>query len=231
VRDVKFNPSGSCDFIACFENGSIQTWDYRYSSRHEQLWNAHSGLCLTIDWNADTGLVASGGRDKSIKLWDTKSSSRKPTQVIHTIAPVSRVKWRPGSSNEIASCSLSLDSRIQIWDISHPFVAKHILADYDESDRTAILWDDDSVIWSCSKDSTLTQHHITDSYSPEKLLNIYPMSWSHDGDFALSSKGYCGTISTEVFDKQTFTILAKCYILDQTDIVKSCDHNSKVKVY
>jgi WD repeat-containing protein 24 len=143
VRDVKFNPSGALDFIACFENGSIQKWDIRYPTRYERVWNAHSGLCLSIDWNADTGLIASGGRDKSIKVWDPKSPSRKPKHVVHTITSISRVKWRPNYVNEIASSSLSLDSRIHIWDVTHPHIPKYALGDADGSDMTGILWCDE----------------------------------------------------------------------------------------
>lgn len=100
---------------------------------------------MTLDWSASTGLIASGGRDKSVKvilsydkIWDPKSSGRKPTQVIHTIAPVSRVKWRPGFPDQIASASLSLDSRIQIWNISRPYIPRHILADFEGSDTTGL---------------------------------------------------------------------------------------------
>ena len=69
VRDVQFHPNGGYEYIAAFENGSIQKWDIRNPNQIERIWNAHSGLALTVDWHQDGNLIASGGRDKVIKVF------------------------------------------------------------------------------------------------------------------------------------------------------------------
>ena len=43
-----------------------------------------------------------------------------PELSIQTIASVSRVAWRPGFENQIASCASVLDNRVQIWTTQHP---------------------------------------------------------------------------------------------------------------
>jgi len=40
----------------------------RNSSIFERKWSAHNGLALTVDWHPEGRFVASGGRDKLIKV-------------------------------------------------------------------------------------------------------------------------------------------------------------------
>ncbi|KAI8924313.1 hypothetical protein BC831DRAFT_505563, partial [Entophlyctis helioformis] len=130
VRDVQFNPISVDEFAAAFESGSIQKWDIRNPSQFERKWSAHNSLLLSIDWHANGRLLASGGRDRAIKVWDTKSESRKPLHTVQTIAPVSRLGWRPGFDLQIASCAMSTDFRVHIWDVSRPFVPQFSLEEH-----------------------------------------------------------------------------------------------------
>lgn len=68
-----------------------------------------------------------------------------------------------------------------------------------------------------------------DSYIPENMINTLPTSWSPDGELSVSINDQCGTISTEVFDKDSFCYLAKCYNMQNLpDIGKTCDFNAMV---
>lgn len=42
--------------------------------------------------------------------------------MIHTIASVGRIKWRPQRKFHIASCALVVDCSINIWDIRRPYI-------------------------------------------------------------------------------------------------------------
>lgn len=69
VRDVQVAPLASNYFAAAYENGSIQIWDIR-RGRVRTL-NAHQGLVMCLDWHpTERDILASGGRDRTIKIWD-----------------------------------------------------------------------------------------------------------------------------------------------------------------
>lgn len=38
----------------------------------EKKWSAHNGLALTVDWSHDGRYLASGGRDRVIKVMNEK---------------------------------------------------------------------------------------------------------------------------------------------------------------
>jgi hypothetical protein len=60
------------------------------------------------------------------------ADSRKPRNVIQSMTSISRVQWRPGHPNEIASCSLLSDNRIFVWDIRRPFIANCYFEEHED---------------------------------------------------------------------------------------------------
>ena len=46
--------------------------------------------------------LATGGRDKNLKIWNTSESKAKLDSLISTLGPVGRVRWRPNSRMQIA---------------------------------------------------------------------------------------------------------------------------------
>jgi hypothetical protein len=241
VRDVQFSPNG-VDFVAAFENGSLQRWDLRMLKLPLVKWNAHSTAALTVDWSSDGKIIASGGgRDKSIKIWNANSPNQRPSHVIHTIAPVYRVKWRPLSDNIIASVSLSFDAqvfvltKVHVWDITKPNLAK-FCSNHHSADITGILWADQDTIWSCSKDSVFAQVPLSQFYQPSSLLTLNCASWNSRGHvcFSIGSIDHETTQMTaindfEIFDFETFDFLSKNYVFYSDSISVACEHNAKVK--
>ena len=41
---------------------------------------------------------------------------------ISNIAPVARVKWRPQRKAHISSCSLHIDTCVNVWDVARPYI-------------------------------------------------------------------------------------------------------------
>ncbi|CAG8492762.1 10348_t:CDS:10 [Ambispora gerdemannii] len=178
VRDVQFHPSNSTEFIAAFDNGMIQKWDIRKPNLYEKRLFAHTNSALTVDWHPDGNKVASGGVDKTIKIWDMNSDDNKPTELIPCIAGVARVQWRPNQVDEIASCSFKKDNRIFIWNIKRPYIASYFFDEHEDT-PTGILWHDTHVLWSCSKDRTFIQQDIrTKSHRQIDLLNKCGIGWN-----------------------------------------------------
>jgi hypothetical protein len=60
-----------------------------------------------------------------------KSDTRKPLNIIQTMASVARVQWRPGREHEVASCALLSDYRIHVWDTRRPYLAKYFIEEHD----------------------------------------------------------------------------------------------------
>lgn len=57
-----------------------------------------------------------------MQVWDVTSSKPVLKYVIHTIASVGRVKWRPMRKNQLASTSLVADWNVNVWDLKRPFI-------------------------------------------------------------------------------------------------------------
>lgn len=121
VRDVKFSPYSPNNFAAVSETGQVQLWDIRRNDKAILQFTAHSGPIYTCDWHGSQHWLATGSRDKQIKVWNM---GVKPSleYTIHTIAVVGRVKWRPEMTHHIASCALVVDYSIYIWDVRRPFI-------------------------------------------------------------------------------------------------------------
>ncbi|KAI9257798.1 WD40-repeat-containing domain protein [Helicostylum pulchrum] len=186
VRDVQFNPVSVYEFAAAFETGTIQKWDMRNpKALYDRKVSAHNGPCLTVDWHPNGKLVASGGRDKTIKVWDMTADSRRPLYTIRTMASVSRIQWRPGFENEIASCALLTDSRIHIWDIRRPHIAKYTFDEHDTT-PTGFMWRNSSELLSVSKDKWFIRQNIAGAYRPFDLLKRNGMGWNVQGDIVFS---------------------------------------------
>ncbi|KAJ9065217.1 SEA (Seh1-associated) complex subunit [Entomophthora muscae] len=186
VRDFRFNPLHPDEFVAAFDNGSIQIWDIRQPSHHVKKLTAHSGITLAVDWHHDGRTVASGGRDKLIKIWDTKSDSRKPTGLIQTIAPVASVRWRPHHGYQLASTSLNTDYSVNVWDTHRPYISRYSVVGHTNV-TTDIIWASQDLLLSCSKDQLLLRRALDQkerSGAKEPILYLPPsaVNWNPYGD-------------------------------------------------
>ena len=74
-RDIQFSPHDSNYLGAVFESGNLIIWDKR---RAETPWikvtGAHTSTCLALSWCiAGSWVIATGGRDKNVKIWDFRN--------------------------------------------------------------------------------------------------------------------------------------------------------------
>ena len=194
VRDVQFCPNSAFDFASAFENGNIQIWDMRQPKIYQKRFGAHNGLVLSIDWQSDGRYLASGGRDKLVKVWDTRSDSRKAFHHIQTIASVARVSWRPTGDGanpfdigQISSCSLLSDDRIHNWNLERSFMP---CKSFDEHSNvvTGILWKDSDTLWSVSKDKSFVVRSCASGYLPTNSISATTLDWNLWDDLCGSSR-------------------------------------------
>ena len=128
ARELAFDPfgaeglgaGGNGTYMAiAFDNGSVHAYDTRFLHRPvKDIPVAHSGLIMAMQWHPDLpGIIATGGRDKNIKVWElygscfdsssffrseknrqaqTSDSGIQPLVHLETIFNIGRLAWRPG---------------------------------------------------------------------------------------------------------------------------------------
>eukprot|EP00003_Mantamonas_plastica_P002587 TRINITY_DN1197_c0_g1_i4.p1 TRINITY_DN1197_c0_g1~~TRINITY_DN1197_c0_g1_i4.p1 ORF type:complete len:724 (+),score=210.90 TRINITY_DN1197_c0_g1_i4:452-2623(+) len=196
VRDVQFSPFWPNFFVAVFDNGSIQLWDIRKTSSCTQRIHGHDGPVLSVDWHPeDKMMIATGGRDRLVKVWNLNNGTSKPTNTVQTIASVSRVKWRPNHPYQIASCSWAMDSMIHIWDIQKHFIPLATFTDHKDVASTLLFHkDNDSKLLSSSKDSSMVLNYVDEAYKPYENINTSSLSWNIHQNIA----AICDPVDREV---------------------------------
>eukprot|EP01083_Nonionella_stella_P280728 955014_1 len=195
VRDVQYHPSQTHSFACSFDSGAVQIWDDRKPSNWvKQIRGHHAGPVLAIDWHpSDENLLATGSRDKTIKIWHTLDISR-PVCTVQTVACVARVKWHPSRVNQMASSSSIWDFGVHVWDIERPHVP--IVSFLGHKDvATGLLWrgrqhshsQSDEGLISCSRDGTLLWHTQRSGHIPREQMSSVALDWNSQGEIAFSS--------------------------------------------
>ncbi|XP_072916489.1 GATOR2 complex protein WDR24 isoform X3 [Hemitrygon akajei] len=191
VRDVQFSVRDYFTFAASFENGNVQLWDIRRPDRYERMFTAHNGPVFCCDWHPDDkGWLATGGRDKMVKVWDMTTNRAKEIYCVQTIASVARVKWRPEMKYHLATCSMMVDHNIYVWDIRRPYIPFAMFEEHKDV-TTGIMWrhnHDPYYLLSGSKDSTLYQHMFKDASRPVDRANPEGLCYGLFGDLAFAGK-------------------------------------------
>ncbi|KAI1295225.1 WD repeat-containing protein 24 [Mortierella claussenii] len=195
VREVQFNPTSTNDIVAGYESGNIQRWDLRNVSTSEKKFMAHMGFVTSLDYHPSGRFLASGGRDRTIKVWDMEDDKRREIHTIPTIQYTSKVQWRPFKPYHLAA-SFKDESTVQVFDVRRPFVPLHVLTQHDK-DATSILWKDTDVIWSVSKDKTFASTHIKGQTLSGDLLPSSKASMNCYGQLAFTVLNKNGTDSFE----------------------------------
>lgn len=100
-------------------------------------------MVLSVDWHPNrSNIVASGGRDRYVKIWDLSDMDMKqqqPHQTIQTIASVGRVAWRPNCSDQIATSASLMDNNIHLWDTQRPCIPLASMNGHSDI-ASGILW-------------------------------------------------------------------------------------------
>ena len=151
-----------------------------------QTLTGHTHYVSSVSWSPDGKRIASGSRDKTIKVWDAQSGTCIRTLTGHT-AWVYSVSWSP-DGKYIASGAH--DNTIRVWDASTG-ICIHTLDGFTDW-VCSIVWSPDSkYIASGSFDSTIKVWDAITGTSIHTLKGhddlINSVSWSPNSKYIASS--------------------------------------------
>lgn len=182
VRDVKFNPFNCNAFASVSDNGCVHLWDMRKCDKFVQQFTAHSGPIYCLDWHPTSQWLATGSRDKLIKVWNMSNAKPQLEYTIYTIAVVGRVRWRPDRKFQIASCSLVVDYSIYIWDVRRPFIPYASFNEHTNVTTDIAFKGVPDTLISTSQDSTIYKHVTKDAQHPALAANPQSTTISPRGE-------------------------------------------------
>ena len=80
INDITYSPDGSRLVVA----GSIGIWLYDTATLQEiNLLTGHSGPVEGVMFTPDGSILASGSRDKTVRLWDARTGEHLRTLTLH----------------------------------------------------------------------------------------------------------------------------------------------------
>ncbi len=110
VNAIALSPNGQTFVTASF--GTIRIWNLRTGGLVRTLNSVHSKKSVnTVAVSPDSSLLASGGDDKNVIIWDLKTGRRIRTIPAHTAAVNAIAFSRDGKT--LASCSD--DKTVRLW--------------------------------------------------------------------------------------------------------------------
>ncbi|KRY59977.1 WD repeat-containing protein 24 [Trichinella britovi] len=183
VRDVKFAYNSHILFALADDNGMVKFLDVRKPAKPVQLFTAHGGPVLSLDFNPLVeNIFATGGRDKIIQIWEYQSTKTKLEDSIITSAPVGQIHWNPLERTQIASSTLTTDFEIQVWDIRRPCLPYAVLLEH-TSPVKGFQWkpNSDSLL-SASTNGSLIWNNVKNAYQPCKHLSPVAINFRINGD-------------------------------------------------
>ena len=212
IYDIAYSSDGTRLAVA----SSIGVWIYDADSGKElDLLTEHTDKVLSVAFNLNGNILASGSDDGSIHLWDTRTSTHLRTMTEDT-SLITNVVFN-GDGKMLASASK--DNTIRLWNTQTGEIQKNLKG---HADNIFSIWlsGDGKMLASASKDNTIrlwdTQSgEIQKNLDLEHSQEIYKMAFSADGKTLAS---WCFESPIYLWNAQTGE-LRHTLPLEQMDIV------------
>lgn len=122
ILDIDWSPD-STFVVGARETGSIVIWDIR--TGESQTLFSHDDMALTVAWSPSGNLIASGGADDKLFLWDTINQSLSEFAPISSedLGSVDSIDWS-ADGNRIAVATRR--GGIRIFDLSTDSLVFHL---------------------------------------------------------------------------------------------------------
>ena len=113
ISSVRFNSTGDWVALGCPDLGQLLVWEWQ-SETYVMKQQGHGGAMACIAYSPDGSLVATGGDDAKVKLWNTGSGFCFVTFAEHE-AGVTGLAFTPNGKVVVSS---SLDGTVRAFDMA-----------------------------------------------------------------------------------------------------------------
>ncbi len=120
VRSVACSPPASKHNFACFGcgDGSVRLIDLDNPNGQKlrEMSERHRGPVLAVAFSPDGEIIATGGDDKTIRLWKTETGEELSYRQVHA-GPVTSVQFASVKDKPLRLVSAGKDNRLIVWDV------------------------------------------------------------------------------------------------------------------
>ncbi|KAH6581633.1 hypothetical protein BASA60_002339 [Batrachochytrium salamandrivorans] len=134
-------------------DGSIWHHDVRIANHKVAELIGHSSEVCGLKWRPDGQLLASGGNDNLVNIWDVRSTTPKFTKTEHTAA-VKAMAWCPWQLNLLATGGGSSDQMVHFWNTT----STGKVSSFNTGSQVT------SIIWSREYKELLTSHGFPNNH-------------------------------------------------------------------
>uniref|UniRef100_A0AC35F7X8 GATOR complex protein WDR24 n=1 Tax=Panagrolaimus sp. PS1159 TaxID=55785 RepID=A0AC35F7X8_9BILA len=176
IRDIDLgkHTDTTNQLVAVGDGGNIKFWDLRMPQKHIKEIPAHNGQIMSVTLNQrQKNVLATGGRDKFIRIWDS-TKNEGSIYSVETPSAVEKVVWTnennwhvcnfssPTTNRDLSDCGLYL------WDYRRPYIPyKHFQRHEDVV--TDVIFPEEStreIFISCDASGKILLHKTSDANIP-----------------------------------------------------------------
>ncbi|KAF4670570.1 hypothetical protein FOZ61_010161 [Perkinsus olseni] len=187
VRDIEAVPAfnGTCQILCANDDGSVEIYStstpaagvHLVRPKPRKITASLDSVCSARYSSVDDNVFAAAGRDRYIRIYDTRTPCESPGIKLRSPSSLWAVRWRPGSGVHLASCHSVMDSTVNVWDLRMPHMPGYVFNSHADS-IVDMFWADNHHIVSGSKDCTVRMHALRDATIPIENLRTVNISFS-----------------------------------------------------